>query len=550
MTRRQVCFARLILFLIFVIASESLVRADDFGMIVGKIEKHYGAKKKKIPFLGLAGFAVKIIRPAGVKSFKFAIFEDQDFAPGQRDRVFEQAVASSLNKKWTPTVRSNDRVSGNRSYVYSHQSGKDFEMLTVTFSGRQAMVAQAKINPEAVSKFIDKPQLLGISLGGGGGGLKGAPSILDPTSNIYSGGPANWSSSGSSDSSLDSLRDPNAPAIDPSVRSRPVLGRSADDSSTEPAEAESRDVAREKPDPDAVRLEARLINLNVKTTDRSGASLPALKKEDFRVFEDGVEQPIFSFEPVTAPINLVLLLDLSGSTRENRKVMLETAKSFIDSLGARDRIAVAAFTRKFILASDFTADKKALKKSVEKMNKIEGGTAFYDSLWQAFDLLGRVKDGRKAIVVLTDGVDNSLLESGYEPSRRSFDELLARVAEEDATIYPIYMNAEEKRLVNALKDPMISEMRRERLERRLKPDQIAHKQIELLAEESAGTVFVAEDEQELEGVYQRVAAELRLIYTLAYAPKNTTRDGKFKKIEVSVAREGAVVKTRRGYLAK
>jgi len=122
MTRRQVCFARLILFLLLVIASQSLVRADDFGMIVGKIEKHYGAKKKKIPFLGLAGFAVKLIRPAGVKSFKVAIFEDQDFAPGQRDRGFEQAVASSLKEKWTPTVRSNDRVSGNRSYVYTHQS--------------------------------------------------------------------------------------------------------------------------------------------------------------------------------------------------------------------------------------------------------------------------------------------------------------------------------------------------------------------------------------------------------------------------------------------
>ena len=124
------------------------------------------------------------------------------------------------------------------------------------------------------------------------------------------------------------------------------------------------------------------------------------------------------------------------------------------------------------------------------------------------------------------------------------------MAEEDATIYPIYLNTEEARLREILNDPMTSEMRRERTLRRLKPNQIAHKQIDLLAEESAGTVFVAEGENDLENVYQRVAAELRLIYTIAYAPKTTTRDGKFKKIEVSVTREGAVVKTRRGYLAR
>ena len=551
-TRRKVFLGRVVFLLVFVIASQSLAQADDFGMIVDKIEKHYSAKKKRIPFLGLAGFAVKLIHPAGVKSVKVAIFEDQDFAPSRRDRSFEQAVASSLDAKWKPTVRSNDRVSGNRSYVYTHQSGKDLEMLTVTFSATQAIVAQAKVDPEAVSRFIDKPEVMGVSLGGG---FKGSPSILDPSSSIYSGGPVGGSSDGGSfgrsgDSSIDSLPNAGAPAGGV-PKPKPVLGRrSADDSASEPGAAESRESAREKPEPDSIHLEARLVNLNVKATDRNGSSMSALKKEDFRIFEDGVAQDIFYFEPVSAPINLVLLLDLSGSTRDSRKVMIETAKKFIDSLGTQDRVAIAAFTRKFILASDFTADKKLLKQSVEKMKKVEGGTAFYDGLWTALDLFRRVSDSRKAIVVLTDGVDNSLLESGYEPTDHSFDELLARVAEEDATIYPIYLNTDEAELLADLKDPMTSEMRRERLERKLKPHKIAHKQIEMLAEESAGTVFVAESEKDLDNVYQRVAAELRLIYTLAYAPKSTPRDGKFKKIDVSVTREGAVVKTRRGYLAR
>ncbi|HEU4391850.1 MAG TPA: VWA domain-containing protein, partial [Blastocatellia bacterium] len=264
----------------------------------------------------------------------------------------------------------------------------------------------------------------------------------------------------------------------------------------------------------------------------------------------GIEQRIFSFEPVSAPINLVLLLDLSGSTRDRRNVMIETARSFIDSLGPADRIAVAAFTRDFVVVSDFTSDKKLLKKAVERMKKIEGGTAFYDAMWATFDLLQRVKGSRKAIVVLTDGLDNSLSERGYARTNHTFDEVLSRAAEEDATIYPIYLNPEEKRLLSILDDPWVSAMRRERVERRLNPSLTAHRQLEALAEESAGRVFVAEDERELDGVYQRVAGELRLVYSLSYEPQNTGHDGKFRKITVSVNHEGAVVKTRRGYIAK
>jgi VWFA-related protein len=203
-----------------------------------------------------------------------------------------------------------------------------------------------------------------------------------------------------------------------------------------------------------------------------------------------------------------------------------------------------------VVLSDFTSDKKRLKEAVEKAKKIEGGTAYYDAMWTAFDLLARVKESRKAIVVLTDGVDNSLLESGYEPATHSFEDLLARAREEDATVYPIYFNREERKLLAALRDESAPAYRRERLERRLKPNLIAHEQIEKLAEETAGTVFVAEAETELDGVYQRVAAELRLLYTLAYAPKNNKHDGKYRNIKVTVSRDGAIVKTRRGYFAR
>jgi VWFA-related protein len=554
MSQRNVFLVRTFAVLFLVLSLQCVVRADDFGMIVHNIEKHYNAKQKKIRFMGLAGFAVKMIHPAGVKNFKVAVFDEQDFAAGERDREFERAVAGSLSSKWKPIVRANDRGSGNRTYVYTHQTSNDIEMLTVTISPRLAVVAQAKVNPEAMAKFIDKPEIMGISLGGGGGSI-GLPSIFDPSSSVYSAGTSGsssrgtWTGSGDRDTSLDSLNGAVSSSSSGESRSRPALRRAGEGAEFDPVGIDPRDATKTEADKDAIRLEARLVNLNVKATDRSGSSISDLKKEDFKVFEDGVEQGIFYFEPVNAPINLVLLLDLSGSTRDSRRVMIETAKKFIDSLGPTDRVAAAAFTRRFIVASDFTSDKRVLKQAVEKMNHISGGTAFYDAMWSTFDLLDRLKDSRKAIVVLTDGVDNSLLDRGFEDTNHTFEQLLARVAEEDATIYPIYLNPEEARLKKDLDDPNMA-IRRERIEQRLKPNLIAHRQIEQLAEESAGSVFVAEAESDLDNVYQRVAAELRLMYTVAYAPKDNAHDGKFKKINVTVNREAVVVKTRRGYIAK
>jgi VWFA-related protein len=554
MVRRGTRLARAGLILVFFLSAQSLAFADDFGMIVGKIEKHYTAKKKKIPFLGLAGFAVKLIHPAGVKSFKLAIFENQDFKADGRDRVFEQAFTEKLNSKWKPMVRSRDRSSGTRAFVYTHQTGKDIEMLTVTFSNDRAIVAQAKVNPEAMSRFIDKPELMGMSLAS----ANGLSSPFDPSSSVFNPGSTGTDSNSTGDSALG---DPISTAGD--AKSRPELRRrSAGDVDFNPAADAPAPVPASRPEEGAIRLEARLINLNVKVADRGGNPLSNLGREDFRILEDGVEQKIFSFEPVSAPIKVVLLLDCSGSTSSSRGLMIEAAKTFIDALSADDRVAITAFTRKLYMLSDFTNDKNALKEAVEKVRKIEGGTAFYDSMCGVFDLLERVKDSRKAIVVLTDGVDESLMDHGYERTKHSFEEMLDRAREAEATIYPIYVNPEEARLLNELqrhkqeaKGDSPSDIRSydrwtERLERRLKPNVIAHRQIEQLADETSGTVFVAHGLNELGGVYQRVAAELRLIYTLSYEPKRIASDGKFRKLEVQVKSEGAIVKTRRGYFAK
>jgi VWFA-related protein len=282
-----------------------------------------------------------------------------------------------------------------------------------------------------------------------------------------------------------------------------------------------------------------------------GKPLSTLSREDFAVYENGIKQEISHFEPVNAPINLVLMLDLSGSTRDKREVMLNAARNFVDSLSPQDRVAVTAFTREYYVVSDFTTDRKLLKERISKLKKVQGGTSFYDAMWTTLELLSKVKDTRKAIVVLTDGVDEQLIGDGEDGSRRSFDELIGRVSEEDVTIYPIHLNPELPRILERINLPNLPEEARERLrDRRLRPHATALKQLEMMAEETAGVVFKANDESDLDGVYQRVAAELRLLYSLAYSPESVEKDGKFRKIGVEVKRDGVITRTRRGYYAK
>jgi len=325
--------------------------------------------------------------------------------------------------------------------------------------------------------------------------------------------------------------------IDLGARSAPVLGsRSNENSSIGPGRPY--DANNREPDGDnVIRLEGRLVNLNVKATDRAGRIVPDLKKEDFLVFEDGVQQEVTHFEPITAPVNLVLLLDLSGSTEGKMKVLKKAARKFIDSLSRGDRIAVAAFTRRFYLISSFTTDYELLKDRIDDIENRHSGTAYYDAMWAALDLFDAVKETRKAIVVLTDGVDNSLSDPWRWSTRHNFDELLMRVAEEDVTIYPIYLDTEYEMVVKRGQDNHEAYAK-------------ARKQLEAVADETGGMLFRADRIEDLEGVYQRVASELRTLYSLAYSPYNSQNDGRWRKISVKVNRAGVVARTRRGYYAK
>lgn len=290
---------------------------------------------------------------------------------------------------------------------------------------------------------------------------------------------------------------------------------------------------------EAIRLEGRLVNLNVKVTDAGGKTLPALKKEDFAVYEDGVPQDVTFFEPITAPLHLVLLLDLSGSTEKKMKVMKKAAQKFVDSLRSTDTVAVAGFTRRFFIISNFTTNHKLLKDRIDDIKNRHSGTAYYDAMWSTLDLFEEVSTTRKAIVVLTDGVDNSLSnpDESELAAKHGFEELFARTEEADITIYPIYIDTEYEtigRRGSRGHDAYVT----------------ARRQLEALADQTGAMMFKAERAEDLDGVYQQVAAELHSLYSMAYAPKVVRKDGKWAKISVAVNLPGARIRTKRGYYAK
>jgi VWFA-related protein len=301
------------------------------------------------------------------------------------------------------------------------------------------------------------------------------------------------------------------------------------------------EVKPDLPDKDAIRIETRLVNLNVKAMDRAGQPLTSLKPEDFLVYEDGVKQEVSHFKPVNAPVNIILLLDLSGSTKKKRKAMQEAANKFVDALPINDKIAIVAFTRRYRALTDFTNDKTRLKKVLEEINGFSGGTAFYDSLWKALDQLDQLTDARKAVVVLTDGEDESI--GGDEPTDHTFDQLLERASEEDVTIYPIYFSPsnhyDKLGVLFGGGNLMGSDKSR-----------TARRQLDAIAEETGGEVFNSQREEDLEDAYKRVAAELHTLYSLAYSPEKLKHNGEFRKISVKVNRDGSMARTRRGYYDK
>ncbi|OYT73147.1 MAG: hypothetical protein CFK52_02445 [Chloracidobacterium sp. CP2_5A] len=323
----------------------------------------------------------------------------------------------------------------------------------------------------------------------------------------------------------------NLPRRDP-LRStpdgRPTLRRRALDL---PAEDGSDATA----DADTIRINARLVNLNVIATTQDGRAVTNLTAEDFAIFDEETKQEIAHFKPTTAPFNLVLLLDLSGSTREKIDSIRESAWRFVEAASPQDRIAIVTFTRSVHVLCRPTNNRALLKQRIAEMRATDGGTAYYEAMWFALtEVLAPFQDERNAIIVMTDGVDNSISAAYPAPTRVSFRQMIEAILESGTLVYPIYLDTEEENYRNHWGET--SEVYA-----------LARTQLQQVADASGATLYIASRVEDLAGVYQKVIAELRTVYGLAYYPTNAEHKSQWRRVKVVARRPGVVIRTRRGY---
>ena len=219
-----------------------------------------------------------------------------------------------------------------------------------------------------------------------------------------------------------------APAPTP-VRRAPQMERPAPTTARTPAPQSSAEVAEEVDEDEVVRVNASLVTVPVSVLDRDGRFISGLRQEDFRVLEDGVEQRIAYFAPVEQPFTVALVIDTSGSTRFRLEDIQDAAIAFLDQLRPADRVIVVAFDDQVRVLSEATSDRNRLRGAI-RQTRTGNGTRLYDAVELVIhDQLSRVQ-GRKALVLFTDGVDTT-------SKRASFESTLEEAVELDAMIYPI-----------------------------------------------------------------------------------------------------------------
>lgn len=151
-------------FLLFAFTfSANAQKGKGYSAIVSHLKTNYQAKKVNIPFMFLARFAVRIVRPAGVKSFSVTLFEDLKFSRETLDREMQTAMRNSMSAEWSPVFRVRSR-DGQQAYMYMKDAGDSVKIMLVTIDKAQAAVIRANINPEKLAEFINNPKILGISL--------------------------------------------------------------------------------------------------------------------------------------------------------------------------------------------------------------------------------------------------------------------------------------------------------------------------------------------------------------------------------------------------
>lgn len=323
-----------------------------------------------------------------------------------------------------------------------------------------------------------------------------------------------------------------------------------------------------------MKMDTTLVTIPASVTDRNGRFMPFLTKRDFHIFEDGVEQEIEHLESVSSPFHVVLLLDTSASTLFRHEDIQQAAAEFAEQLRRDDKVMVASFDEDIEVWCDFTSSREEIQRAIYRTRR-GGNTKLYDAVdIMVTDALNKVQ-GRKAMVLFSDGVDTTSRYSSYNRS-------LAMIEESGALGYSIYYNTEADNQ-NGQNGPVINGRnpggqppimtppwpgRRRwpwspfitfqrpgqwpgRYPRGGGSDEYARgqKYMQELADRSGGRLYTANSLTNLSYAFKQIAEELRHQYAIGYYPTNPKRDGSFRQIKVRVNETGLIVRARDGYRA-
>mgnify|MGYP001294641341 CR=1 FL=1 len=306
-------------------------------------------------------------------------------------------------------------------------------------------------------------------------------------------------------------------------------------------------------DDDIIKVDSSVVRLNIGVVDRSGRPMTNLTKDDFIIYEDGVRQTVSRFEPTVTPFSVVMILDMSGSTLGFRQIIRQSATRFVDALAPNDRVAVIEFYDKVNLRNDFTTDRRVILNSINVANG-RGKTQLYKALDLALQKLAGEGNRRKAIIVLTDGVDTEVrdrdrevlskvkeeeIPSAIKPEENSaLNRVLNNADRQGVTIYPLALPTGDPKL---LADPTPAQTAM---------FEAARRRLQILATRTGGTLNAINRLEEMGKFYAMVAADIRSLYTVEYQPTNDKRDGKWRSIKIEVSNPDLIVRTREGYFAK
>jgi Ca-activated chloride channel homolog len=297
------------------------------------------------------------------------------------------------------------------------------------------------------------------------------------------------------------------------------------------------------------RAEVQMVSLQVVVSTREGRRITNLKQEDFRIYEDGLEQTIAGFRGTDEPVSIALTIDTSGSTQVQLARMQNAAIDFCTALHPDDSVAVISFADEVLLQGKFSIDPNQNAYAIKK-TRPGGCTAIYEAVYLSLEDILKPVQERKALVLFSDGVDTC-------SHKTSEKETLELAKESYATIYSVYYNT-ERDPVNQYRRPSIGGIPGQGYPPMGVPGGIGtntgeymqgRNYLKKLAEYSGGLVLDALKLQDLSSAFDQIAKELSSQYSIGYYPSNQTHDGKYRKIQVKMNKPDLVARTRTGYYA-